>query len=119
MHRNDTTPEQTPIGDCGYTLIEMLMVVVILGILTAAVGLSVSGLSAQAADTGCLTDRRHVHVAAEAYFAQRGVDLIPATGSGHDRYERTLVDGGFLHGVSVQHDLDATGAVTAEGNSSC
>ncbi len=103
----------------GYTLIERVLVVVILGILTAAAVFAVTGLSAAAAETGCLTDRRQLLVSAESNFAQRHTDLILATGADHDRFERTLVDEGFMRAPSTFHDLDATGAVIIQENTAC
>ena len=105
--------------DNGYTLIEMILVVVILGILTGAAIFAVTGMSAQAAETGCRADRQQLHVSAESFFAQRQADLIPATGADHDRFEQTLVDEGFMRAPSTFHDLDATGAVTPQENTSC
>ena len=105
--------------DGGFTLIEMILVVVILGVMGSVTVMSVGGLSTEAADTGCLADRHQLGVSAEAYFAQTGVDQIPETGTDHDRFERTLVDAEFMRSVSTMHDLDADGRVTPEENSSC
>ncbi len=106
-------------ADTGYTLIEMIFVVVILGIIAGAATFAVTGITAQAAETGCLADRRQLHVSAESFFAQRHTDLIPASGTDHDRFEQTLVDGGFMRAPSTFHDLDATGAVIPQENTSC
>ena len=111
--------QQTGKRDSGYTLIELLIVVLILGIIGSVVVLSLSGLSTEAADTGCQADRHQLHIAAEAYFAQTGADQIPATGSDHDRFERTLADGEFLRSPSTMHDVDTDGHVTPQENSSC
>lgn len=105
--------------DAGFTLMEMLLVVTILGILGSVLVLSLTGMSTDAADVGCQADRHNVQVAAEAYFAQTGVKQIPATGFGHDRFEQTLVDGGFLRSGSSFHDLDTNGIVTPQGSSPC
>jgi hypothetical protein len=83
------------------------------------VALSLHGLTSEAAETGCQADRRLMHVAAEAYFAQTGADQIPATGIGHDRFEITLVESGLLRAASTYHDLDTDGALIAQGNTSC
>ena len=101
-------------SDRGYTLVELLLVVVILGVLGSVVWLGVTGMTTEAADTGCRADRYQLHVSAEAFFAQTGRDQIPATGSDHDRYERTLVADGFLTRISTYHDLTADGALTQE-----
>jgi prepilin-type N-terminal cleavage/methylation domain-containing protein len=101
-----------PPSDVGYTLIEMLIVVVILGVLGSVVALSLHGLTSEAAGTGCQADRHQLSVAAEAYFAQTGADQIAGAGVDHDRFERTLANGGFLRTPSTYHDLDADGVVT-------
>ena len=106
-------------GDGGYTLIEMILVILVLGILTTVVVVAVSGMRTEAADSGCDSDRRLLGTAAEAYFAHTGDAQIAATGAGHDRYERTLVTGGYLRAASTYHDLDADGIITAQGGSSC
>lgn len=100
-------------GD-GYTLVELLLVVAILGVLTTVAVIAVTGMTTEAADTGCAADRYQLHVAAEAYFAQTGADAIAATGADHDRHERTLVDAGFLRTTSSYHDLTAAGDLTPE-----
>lgn len=115
----DPAASLTTESDHGWTLIEILLVVLILGILAAGAVLAVGGLRAEAADSGCSVDDRSLAIAAGAYFAQTDRSSIPATGTDHDRYERTLVSGGFLRNVSTYHDLDATGAATPEGNTSC
>lgn len=100
--------------DHGYTLVELLLVVTILGVLGSVVWLGVAGMTTEAAGTGCRADRHQLHVAAESFFAQTRLDSIPGTGTGGDRYERTLVERGFLRSTSIQHDLAADGALTTE-----
>lgn len=100
--------------DGGYTLVELLLVVTILGVLGSVAWLGVSGMTTEAADTGCLADGRQLRVAAEAYFAQTRADVIPATGTDGERFERTLVEQGFLTRSSTYHDLAADGAITPE-----
>lgn len=105
--------------DTGSTLLELLIVIVILGVLLVAVMLGLTGMHSQAAETTCGADERQLQVAAEAYFAQVAVGTIPATGSGPDRYQQTLVDGGFLRHVSEFHDLDAAGVTIPKAGSQC
>ena len=105
--------------DDGFTLIEMLMVIAILGVLATVVVMSVSGITAESADASCRTDGRQLQVAAEAFVAQTGLRQITATGTDHDRFERTLAERGFLHAPSPYHDLDDQGVVIPEENSPC
>lgn len=111
------TVTQTATGGDGYTLVELLLVVAILGVLTTVVGLAVTGMTTEAADTGCAADRYQLHLAAEAFVAQTGNRSIPATGADHDRHERTLVHAGFLRTTSSYHDLTADGELTPEHQS--
>ena len=56
----------------GFTLLELLVVVVILGILSAVVIFTLGGVTAQAAVSACKSDARTVEVAVSVYEAQSG-----------------------------------------------
>jgi prepilin-type N-terminal cleavage/methylation domain-containing protein len=105
--------------DHGYTIIELLLVIVVLGILTTIVVLSVGGVTTEAQETGCAADRRMLETAGEAYFAQRRTSTIPDAGGGPDGYEQTLVDEELLRQTSEYFDLDADGALVAAAGSPC
>lgn len=53
----------------GFTLVELLVVVVILGILAGVVAFAADGLSDSASETACATERDQLVVAVEAYVA--------------------------------------------------
>ena len=101
--------------DRGFTLIEVITVVVILGILSVIVTFSVRGAGDQAAAGDCGADARTLTVAAESYLASGQADTIPAMGTSPNRYELALIDTGFLSQVSTMHDLQADGTVTTNG----
>jgi prepilin-type N-terminal cleavage/methylation domain-containing protein len=107
--------------DSGFTLIEVLLVIVILGLLASVVVASVGAITAEANETGCDADRRQLYTAVESFFAQRSVDQIPATEpmSDPDRYEKTLVAGEFMKGVSEMYDLTDAGVLTVPPGSPC
>ena len=105
--------------DAGFTRIEMMVVLMVLGILVSVVLIGVGGMRTAAADTACQTDRNELDFATEVYFAQLGGHTLPQTGQDNDRYERTLVHGGFLRAPSTYHNLDAAGAVNAQEGSPC
>lgn len=123
---NQTGPAFEPVAaqrdhrpDDGYTLIELILVVMILGVLAAVVVMSVGGVSTEAAESGCGADQRQLGVAVESYFAEHGGSQLPATGAGQDQYEQTLVAVGLLKGVSEFHNLDADGAITPQAGARC
>jgi len=55
--------------DEGFTLVELLVVIVILGVLSAVVVFSVSGITNRGTSSACKADVKSVEVATEAYFA--------------------------------------------------
>ena len=108
--------------DDGWTLLETLVVVTLLGILAASVVLAVGGMRTDAASSGCDADARILGVAAESYFADQRTDSIAAATpdpADNDRFERTLVVAGLLRAPSTSHDLTADGGVIPEEGSSC
>ena len=53
----------------GFTLIEMLVVIIILGVLAAVVILAVGGLNNSSQTSACNTEKKTIQTAQEAYFA--------------------------------------------------
>src|SRR5947208_16371913 len=86
--------------DGGFTLIEVLIVIVVLGILAGIVILAVGGISDRGQGSACKTDLVTLQAAEEAYLG-----APPPSGSGGTSYGTMpqLVSGGFLHGESVLH----------------
>ncbi len=58
--------------DKGFTLVELLVVIVILGILAAVVIFSVSGISDRGTTSACKADKQTIQAAIEAYRALDG-----------------------------------------------
>lgn len=78
-------------NDKGFTLVELLIVIVILGILATVTVFAVRGITDQGEESACAADQKTLEVAAEAYMAQNG--SYPATA-------QEMVDEGLLRSVS-------------------
>lgn len=59
--------------DKGFTLVELLIVIVILGILATVTVFAVRGITNQGQDSACKADLKTISTAVEAYSAQHGV----------------------------------------------
>ncbi len=103
----------------GFSLVELLIVIVILGLLATAVVFAVGGIAADAQESGCDADAHVLITATEAFFAQKGTDLILPTGATNNRYEITLVDQEFLRSPSMFYDLNGDGGLEVAAGSSC
>jgi general secretion pathway protein G len=101
----------------GFTLVEVLIVIVILGVLAAIVVFAVQNLTQAGAMASCRTDRKTVIDAVEAYKAQEGsypdngntTDAPPSFGMGPVR-GRMVVNGVY---ALLQQDTTVRGTPTA------
>ena len=120
---DNTIDMQAEKKDQGFTLVELLIVIVILGILATVTVFAVRGITDQGKTSACEADQKTLETAAETYFAQWGGTAIPTgaaarpTGAtwtvGADA-ETTLVNAGFLRSVSSKYTVNADGSLTAQ-----
>ena len=105
--------------DKGFTLVELLIVIVILGILATITVFAVRGITDKGTTSACAADKNTMAVAIESYFAQYGGTTIPITGTfgpsaltAGPTASDTLVTSGLLRSVSVKYTATAAGGLT-------
>jgi prepilin-type N-terminal cleavage/methylation domain-containing protein len=104
--RNNNSTER------GFTLVELLIVIVILGILAGIVVFAVGNLTSNAKTTGCNAEKVTVQHAVEAYKAFTGVyptavDLLTGNAT------TTPAPGTLLKKVPASYTLNDSGVVSA------
>lgn len=108
----------------GFSLVELLIVIVVLGILATVTVFAVRGITDRGEIASCDEDERIMQTAVEAYFAQSGAIVIPISNPAVSGVtgltpEGTLVEFGLLSEPSQLHDVTAGGAVTPGAASPC
>jgi prepilin-type N-terminal cleavage/methylation domain-containing protein len=102
--------------DRGFTLVELLIVIVVLGILATITIFAVRGITDRGEESSCATDQRILATAAEMFLAKEMAAVLPASAAPPgDEYEQTLVDDGLLRSTSEFYELDADGNVIPVG----
>lgn len=65
---------ETESQDRGFTLVELLIVIVILGILATVTVFAVRGIADKGQDSACAADQKVLETAVETYYANGGAD---------------------------------------------
>jgi prepilin-type N-terminal cleavage/methylation domain-containing protein len=95
--------------DKGFTLVELLIVIVILGILATVTVFAVRGITDKGQENACATDKKTLQVAVEANFAQNGGTTV---------LEEDLVPT-FMVEESATHDISSVGVVSFVTGGAC
>jgi len=89
--------------DKGFTLVELLIVIVILGILATVTVFAVTGITTRGKDSACKSDLKTIQTAEEAQNAN----------TGHYGTQDQLVSGGLLHAASTNYSVAVNAAAPA------
>jgi prepilin-type N-terminal cleavage/methylation domain-containing protein len=109
---SETTKESTR-RDRGFTLVELLVVVTIMGVLSTVSVFAVRGITDKGQQSACDSDERVLEVAVETWFA----DETAATSG--TLSEQALVDADLLRAPSDLFDVAADGSVSATAGGPC
>ena len=91
--------------DKGFTLVELLIVIVILGILATVTVFAVRGITDQGQSSACATDKATLQTAVEAFYAQKG------NTAGGNATETILIQGGLLMSFSGNYNVSSGNVV--------
>jgi prepilin-type N-terminal cleavage/methylation domain-containing protein len=89
--------------DKGFTLVELLIVIVILGILATVTVFAVTGITDKGKTSACQSDAKTIQTAEEAYSANTGA---------YTNTQTSLVSAGLMHAASIKFTV-ATVAATS------
>lgn len=96
-------------GEEGFTLVELLVVIVILGILAAVVVFAVGGIKDKGQGSACKIDKRTLQTAEEAYATQNKGDYASQDAAGPTpAVNNDLVSKGFIAEAPTYHSVTAT-----------
>ena len=118
MNNHIEVEETSSKRDKGFTLVELLIVIVILGILATVTVFAVRGITDKGQKSACAADQKTLEVAVESYFAQNAVTAI-AAGTGTDPEQGTLVTAQLMRSQSPLYDVSSSGGVTAVAGGKC
>lgn len=105
--------QQTTKRDQGFTLVELLVVITIMGVLSTVSVFAVRGITDKGQQSACDSDKRVLEVAVETWFAD---DTAATAGT---LSEQALVDADLLRAPSELYNVSADGSVTATAGGPC
>jgi type II secretion system protein G len=121
LNRNRSHEDPKNLLERGFTLVELLIVIVILGILAGIVVFAVGNLTSNAKSNACATEKSTISTALEAYKANVGRYPTAADAGGAPATAMDMLDGThaapagvgtLLKSVPADYTVDDAGAGT-------
>jgi prepilin-type N-terminal cleavage/methylation domain-containing protein len=103
-------------GEGGFTLVELLVVIVILGILAAIVVFAVGGITNKGQSAACSTDKKAIQTAEESYFAQNSAYVAMSAATPGPLVPNYLHEASTLYSVTTPDGKSYSGTIA---DSSC
>ncbi len=102
----------------GFTLVELLIVIVILGILATVTVFAVRGITDKGTTSACNSDKVTLQTAAESYFSQYGGTTIVTSGNlpgttiaAGTTAGQTLVNAQYIRALPTNFDVQPNGSL--------
>lgn len=120
-HQTGSPEDRKNVIEQGFTLVELLIVIVILGILSGIVVFAVGNVTTNAKTNACATEKSTISTALEAYKAVTGVYPTQAAAGGSPHVAMDLLDGNvaapagvgtLLKSAPTGYTIDNAGAGT-------
>lgn len=115
--------DAAPGGDRGFSLVELLIVIVLLGVLSSVTVFAVRGITSQGTTSACGAEKQTLESAIGMYYARYGGSLLPVFDSTDAdtvaTVEEALVDVGVLRSTSSRFNVNRSGVITAVASSGC
>jgi general secretion pathway protein G len=99
-------------GESGFTLVELLVVIVILGVLAGIVVFAVGGITNNSTKSACQSDVATLQTAEDTYFAQNNA-YVAISGTAPTLLSANLIRAVPVLGATVFAASTSTGLVTA------
>lgn len=100
--------------DKGFTLVELLIVIVILGILATVTVFAVRGITDRGQENACSVDERTLSTAIESYYASYQEDPVLLTDLTEGRTVAGVTDQPLLKSVPSNFEFVDSGAVAVD-----
>lgn len=117
--QNEIQKDEKNVVEAGFTLVELLIVIVIMGILAGIVVFAVGNLTGNAQTNACKTEKSTLETAVEAYKANYSGAVPTESGTNDSLLDPPGTDAGLIKSASTNYDIDGSGNVVVQSGGKC